>query len=63
VAVRGAPEAMFANSQVMVLTKNDSAMAALAAMPRLAPVPPEHHEQPWTDDYSNILAALFPRLF
>jgi hypothetical protein len=48
------------SSHVVLLAKSPAALAAIRAVPEAEPLAPMPG-QPWTDDYSNILSALWSR--
>ena len=47
-----------ATSEWMVMTRDAGALATLASDPRWTPIAPRRDPRVWTDDYSNIVAAL-----
>jgi hypothetical protein len=50
---------MYAGSLVAVVARSEADVAQLAARPGWRPQVADGSVRPWTDDYSNILAAIW----
>ena len=54
---------MLTGSDVVAMARTAADMGALATAPRWTPLQPDRSFREWTDDYSNILAAIARRIW